>query len=99
TKTGVPEFRVKEAPSPWRSKVAPKALLNTAELLQVMDPFVHVPRPLLSKVPPCSVLPMLPLMLMAPFATKVKLDPATPKEPAVQRNNPPTCTVLLPVRV
>src|SRR5882672_169272 len=90
TKTGAPEFRLNEAPSPCRSKVAPNALLNTAAPLQGTFPFVHEPAPALSKVPPWSVLLPAPVMVMAPFAATVNPDPALPKEPVIQLNNPAT---------
>src|SRR5438105_1367508 len=98
TNVGLPEFRVKAAPSPCRSKVAPTALLN-APPLQATFPLLQVPEPPFNIVPPCSVLAPAVLIVIAPFAARIKPDPAVPNEPAVHKNNPGTCTVLLPVRL
>src|SRR5437868_10753770 len=80
TTVGLPEFRAKAAPSPCRSKVAPTALLNAPPLQETL-PLIQVPEPPFNIVPPCSVLAPAVLIVIAPFAARIKPDPAVPKEP------------------
>src|SRR3954451_19999957 len=84
TSSGEPPLSTNAFPSPSKSKVA-LALLLKIEVLKLTCPFVHVPAPLLTRVPPANVLAAkLPLMVSPPFADTTELDPALPSTPPVQ---------------